>query len=277
MLPWKKPKIVKLTISNIAWAANQENDVFSLLPLYGVTAVEVAPTRIWPEWEYGAKEVVAYRNFLQDHGLVCSSLQAILYQQPHLKVFGTATERADLIAHLKRVANLAADLGARAMVFGAPKNRDRGDLDEQTAMEQAADLFAIAGEYCHQNQVCLCLEPNPVNYGCNFITNSQSGAELVRLVNSPGFRLHLDAAGMHLAGEEPSLAITAAADVLEHIHVSEPNLGTFSQPQVNHAHIAAALRNIGWEQWISIEMRATEQPIESIKEALTVVKAIYSV
>ncbi len=268
---------MKLTISNIAWTASQENEIFSLLPLYGVTAVEVAPTRIWPEWNYDARAVVAYRNFLQEHGLVCSSLQAILYQQPQLKVFGTATERAELIVHLKRVANLAADLGARAMVFGAPKNRDRGDLDEQTAMAQAAELFAIAGEYCHQQQVCLCLEPNPVNYGCNFITNSQSGAELVRLVNSPGFRLHLDAAGMHLAGEDVSSAIPAAADVLEHIHISEPNLGTFSQPQVNHPHIATALRTIGWERWISIEMRATEQPVESVKEALRVVKAIYEV
>lgn len=268
---------MKLSISNIAWTEATDAEVLSLLANGGVKAIEVAPTRIWPEWEFTQADSDRYRESLQSQGVTCSSLQAILFKQPDLKLFGNDEQRAALVAHLKRIADLAAVLGAKPMVFGAPKNRDRGELDEKTAFHLAADLFSEVGDYCHQQGVCLCLEPNPVDYGCNFITNSQSGTQLVRTVNSPGFRLHLDAAGMYLAGEEIPQAIEEAADVLEHFHISEPNLGNFVAPKVNHADIAKMLRAIGWDKWVTIEMRATEQPVEGVKQALDTVKAIYEV
>ncbi len=268
---------MKLTISNIAWTDEVDAEVLALLPGAGVHAVEIAPTRIWSDWEFSAAEVAAYRAELLAKGLVCSSLQAILFKKPDLKLFGTRDQRADLVTHLKQVADLAAAMGAGPMVFGAPKNRDRGDLDDKTAFAQAAEVFAEVGEYCHTKGVCLCLEPNPVAYGCNFITNSRSGADLVRQVNSPGFRLHLDAAGMHLAGEDVSQALEQAADVLAHVHISEPNLGSFQNPLVAHAEIAKTLRSLDWNQWISIEMRATDQPIADVKQAICTVKELYAV
>jgi sugar phosphate isomerase/epimerase len=268
---------MKLSISNIAWTEATDAEVASLLVDAGVTAIEVAPTRVWPEWEFTQADGDRYRESLQGSGLTCSSLQAILFKQPELKVFGTPEQKAALVAHLKRVADLAAALGAKPMVFGAPKNRDRGDLDEKAAFHQAANLFGEIGDYCQQQGVCLCLEPNPVDYGCNFITDSQSGAQLVRTVNSPGFRLHLDAAGMYLAGEDIPQAIEQAADVLEHFHISEPNLGNFVAPKVNHADIAKTLRAIGWDKWVTIEMRATDQPVDGVNQALNTVKAIYEV
>jgi len=268
---------MKLTISNIAWTDAVDADVLSSLPAWGVNAVEIAPTRIWPNWDWAEQDAIAYRETLKKQGLVCSSLQAIVYNQPNLKLFGTSEEWANLVAHLKRVADLAAALGARPMVFGAPKNRDRGNLDEKTALRKAADLFAEVGEYCHQKHVCLCLEPNPTEYGCNFITDSASGVELVRQVNSPGFRLHLDTAGMYLAWEEIPEALERAFDVLEHVHVSEPNLGDFAAPKVDHHHIASMLKTLGWDKWISIEMRATNTPMESVKQAVDTVKSIYEV
>jgi sugar phosphate isomerase/epimerase len=96
-------------------------------------------------------------------------------------------------------------------------------------------------------------------------------------VNSPGFRLHLDAAGMHLAGENIPQALSSTIDVLEHIHISEPTLGNFSAPQVAHAQVAATLRSLGWNQWISIEMRASDTAIANVKQAITRVKDIYEV
>jgi D-psicose/D-tagatose/L-ribulose 3-epimerase len=268
---------VKLTVSNIAWSEAADPEVLAMLPQLGVNAIEVAPTRIWGEWDFTTQDAIAYREFLQQQGLECSSLQAIVYKKPDLKLFGSLAERTGLVAHLQRVADLAATLGAKPMVFGAPKNRDRGDLDEQTAFTQAADLFAEIGDYCHQRGVCLCIEPNPVDYACNFITNSQSGLALVKAVDSPGFRLHLDAAGMHLAGENPAYALEAAIEVVEHIHISEPNLGTFAAPQVDHALIAQTLRSLGWNKWISIEMRTAEPALETVQHALDYVKTTYQV
>lgn len=268
---------MKLSISNIAWTATEDDKVLALLPTYGVTAIEIAPTRIWTDWQYDATAVGAFREVLQQKGLGCSSLQAILYGKPDLKLFGTSKEKAALIEHLKQVADLAANLGAVPLVLGAPKNRDQGDKDEATAFAEAVDLLSEVADYFDQRNVCLCLEPNPSVYGCNFITNSQSGAQLVRTVNSPGFRLHLDAAGMYLAGEDIPRAIQAAADTLAHFHISEPHLGNFAEPQVPHREIAQALQAIGWNQWVVIEMRSSEQPITTVRQALETVIDLYNI
>lgn len=265
---------MKLAISNIAWPAEMDDTILPLLQNQ-VAAVEIAPTRLWPDWQFDEIAIAAWRQTLQHHGLVCSSLQALVYGRPNLQLFGPPEARAALVTHLKRVAKLAAKLGAKPMVFGAPKQRDRGNLSEAAAFAAAVEVFAEVGDYCDQQGVCLCIEPNPPQYGCNFVTNSQQGAELVRSVNSPGFRLHLDAAGMHLAGEETARALESTADVLEHIHVSEPNLSDFAAPQVNHAQVAAGLKAIGWNKWVSIEMAASTDPIASVKQAIETVTQQY--
>lgn len=268
---------MKLTISNIAWTAETEDEALALLKAEGVTAIEIAPNRIWEGWRFDEQDGERYRRILEIQGLACSSMHALLFQLPDLKVFGTADQKVALVKHLQRLANLAARVGAKPLVFGAFKNRDPGELDQRTAMYQAAELFAEVAEYYQQKGVCLCLEATPAVYGCRFIVNTQEAAALVRMVNSPGFRLHLDSAAMFLAAEDVPRTIADVADLVAHVHISEPDLSDFAVPKVNHAEFAKALRDIGWNQWISIEMRATAQPLASVKQAIDAVRAIYKV
>ncbi|HEX4169195.1 MAG TPA: TIM barrel protein, partial [Bryobacteraceae bacterium] len=143
------------------------------------------------------------------------------------------------------------------------------------AFSSAAELFREVSRYYASQNVCLCLEANPPQYGCTFITNSQEAADLVRTVASPGFRLHLDTACMFLAGENIPEALSSHRDILQHFHVSEPNLGSFHQPVLDHAPIAAALLSASYNGWISLEMRETEQPVPALVEAVEFVQRIY--
>ena len=262
-------------ISNIAWPSELDDQVFLLLKDLGIAAIEIAPTRIGSEWNISREAAIAYRDILAKRGLSCSSLQAITYGKPELKLFGNAVERLNLLDHFKRVADLAAALGAGPVVLGAPKIRDRGPLGAADAFSIAADFFVEAGAYFAGRGVCLCLEPNPPQYGCNFVTTSKEGAALVRAVASPGFKLHLDAAAMHLSGEDPARSIEKVADVLEHFHASEPWLDTFYAPKVDHRALAVALRRIGWSKYISIEMRVGEDPVEAVRVAAEAVMEAY--
>jgi sugar phosphate isomerase/epimerase len=266
---------VKLAVSNIAWPAEADAQAFEALRAAGVDGIEVAPTRVWADWRFGDEDARALRAALARHGLAIPSLQAIVFNRPDVALFADVDARRALIAHLKRVADLARVLGAGPMVFGAPRTRDRGELGAAEAFAQAVAVFREVGEYCAAAGVCLCIEPNPPDYGCNFVTDSREGARLVREVGSPGFRLHLDAAGMHLAGEDPAAAIEDNADVLEHVHASEPHLGPFNVLQVPHGAIARALASIGWRKWVSIEMRATAHPLEDVATAVERVRDIY--
>ncbi len=267
---------MKLTVSNIAWSAALDQEAYSTLRRSGIQALEIAPTRLWPDWQGATPDAAQFlqQKFRED-GFTVPSLQAILFAKPDCKLFGTEAERQNLLTHLLLCADLAAGLGATRLVFGAPKNRDRGELSMSAAFSQAAELFRKAAPYYTAREVCLCLEANPPQYGCNFITNSNEAAALVREVDSPGFRLHLDTACMFLAGEDIPAALESHRDILRHFHVSEPNLGSFDQPVIDHASVAAALASASYDGWLSLEMREGEQPVTALSEAVQFVQSTY--
>jgi D-psicose/D-tagatose/L-ribulose 3-epimerase len=210
---------------------------------------------------------------VEDAGLRISSLQSILFQKPPWQLLGDSADREALYRHICFCADLAAELGAECLVFGAPKNRNRGTLSEDDAIAAAAEFFSRAGAYCAQRGTCLGFEANPAQYGCQFATDSVTAARLVRAVGSAGFRLHLDIACLHLAGEEPASAILGNADILCHFHVSEPYLGAFSAPEAPHQAIAAAL--VSYPRWVALEMRAADPPLPALEEAVLFLERTY--
>ena len=131
-----------------------------------------------------------------------AALQAILFGKPEYKLLGSETEREGLVNHLRLCAEIAEALGARSLVFGGPKNRELNGHSEDAAFGLARECFsAVAPDY-EKRGVSLCLEANPPQYGCQFLTDSAQAARMVRAVDSPGLRLHLDTACMYLAGED---------------------------------------------------------------------------
>ena len=266
----------RLAVSNIAWPAEHDPVAYEILRNAGVRGLEVAPTRIWPGWE-GATPNAAreLRRLLEGQGLFVPALQSVTYGLPDLQLFGSRGSRQDLVDHLERVADLAAELGARVLVFGAPKTRARGAIAPARAGELAVETFSEIGRRCAARGVVLGLEPNPTEYGCDFVTRSPEALALIEAVDSPGFGLHLDAAGLHLVGERPVEALAAAAGGLRHFHASEPYLETFADPVVDHRAMAGALADIGYEGWISIEMRSGESPLGSLEEAIRRVSCLY--
>jgi sugar phosphate isomerase/epimerase len=237
--------------------------VFRLLREHGIGGIEVAPTRVWPDWDGATPAAAAaYRRQLEDEGFAVPALQAILFGRTKARLFDANGEKA-LVEHLALVAALAGALGAKAVVLGAPKQRDRGLLAPEAAHAHAADVFRAIAPAFADCGACLCIEPNPPQYGCNFVTTAAEGASLVRQVAHPGFGLHLDAAGMFLVGERLSAILPDVEPLLRHYHISEPDLGDFTAPQVPHAANLAALHACGYAGWCSVEMREPRQGLAS--------------
>lgn len=199
--------------------------------------------------------------------------QSLLYGRSELTLFGDDASRRALVEHLAEVAGLVAALGGTRLVFGSPRIRDPGGLSTDAAFARARDTFRSIGARCADLGTCLCIEPNPPAYGCAFVNTSAEGRALVDAVDSPGFGLHLDASGCLLAGEDPAQAVRDSAGRIEHMHASEPQLGSFTTPQVDHASVGAALRDVGYRGWLSIEMRPHGLP--RLAEAIDHVVAAY--
>jgi len=268
---------MKLAVSNIAWDPAEDAAVLTLCERLGVSGVEVAPTKIWPDFRGASRAAAeARRAELAARGFEVPALQAILFGRPELQLFGPPAVQEQLLAHLGQVAELAAGLGAKVLVFGSPKNRDRGGLSAEQAQVEAASVLERAGEICAERGVSLCLEPNPKAYACNFLTHWYEVKELVERVAHPGVRIHLDTACMVLEGDDPHEAIRATAARISHFHVTEPNLADFSAPVLDHAAIGQTLREAGYAGWLSIEMRRSDDPLRSIEQAVSFVSKHYA-
>jgi sugar phosphate isomerase/epimerase len=268
---------IRLAISNLAWPVEADAAVAGVLKRCGGGGVELAPTKVWPKpLEVSETAAREYRGWWEQHGLRVVALQAILFGRPDLTLFESDEKRAETQAYLAGMCRLAGWLGAEVLVFGSPKNRLIGAMPPAVTGSVAGEFFRRVGEAAAKCGTAVCIEPNPVEYGCDFITCSAEGVRLVERVNHPGFGLHLDAGGMTLSND-PSELLTRQGRMLRHFHISEPHLQPIGRARVDHAGLAAALRAGGYERWVSIEMKPVPDmaPEEAVESAVRLAQELY--
>jgi len=223
-------------------------------------------------------EVAACRTAWERRGLPIVALQALLFGRSDLSLFGDTPSRQRLFEHLAAIIDLAAGLGARRLVFGSPKQRVRGALGLAEAEAIAIEFFRELWKRAADRGVWLCIEGNPVQYGCDFLVDSQQVIGFVAQVHQRGLGVHLDTGGMKLAGESPASVIAAAGPSWRHVHASEPHLVPLGEGGVDHAAVAAALRAVGYAGYVSVEMvqgPAGTSWRERLERALTVATRSY--
>lgn len=270
---------MKLAISNIAWTPHLDKDVAGELRALGVSAVEIAPTRRWPDPSAASEQdAAAYREHWCGFGLDIVSVQALLFGRDDLRIFESSSSRVATVAYLEHMIGLSAVLGASRLVFGSPRNRRRMNLTSKEVDRIAVGFFRRLGDVAVAHGVELCIEPNPAEYGCDFLTNAEEGIALVRRLESAGVGLHLDSAAMTLAGDNPLESIRKAGTSLRHFHISEPFLKPIGTGGVDHKAFAGALAACGYSGWLSIEMRAQDNvsAIDVVRDAVRYAQDAYA-
>lgn len=241
-----------LAVSNLAWPAAALDEALGLLARLGCGAVEIAPFAVFGRWEGIADEARRVRERIEGHGLECVALQGILFGAEDVSLFGTGEQRGRLEAHLDHVAALAGLLGARACVFGAPKQRDPGGLSAEEAWEMALGGLRRIGPAFDAVGSALAFEANSSRYGCRFVTTTAEAIRLVQEASCPGVGLQIDTGTIFLEHEDPAVLLDAAS-LAVHAHVSEPGLQALGG--VSHAAMATALRESQYGGVVSIEMK----------------------
>lgn len=269
----------RLAVSNIAWDPGDDDAIAAVLTRERVTGVEIAPTK-WREQPFEAPpaDIAAYRASWEARGIRVVSLQAVMFGRPDLQLFDTAVNRAAMSDFLRRAIDFGAAVGAHALVFGSPKNRLRGSLSLGDALDIAVPFFRALGAHAHAQRVALCIEANPPEYGCDFITTTADAIEFCRSVDHPGIRLNADLGGMTLSRERPVQSLEAAAPFIAHFHASEPNLAELGARAVHEA-AATGLAAINYDGWVSIEMRAagSGRNVEAVERSIRIARGAYSI
>lgn len=247
----------RLSVSNIAWPHSDRRAIYSDLATAGFQGVEVALTKFasWDELDHD--KVIIERELLEIYDLSVSSYQSLYFGRPDLQLLGDTDSYDALVEHTIRVASLAEAMsGGGPGVFGAPRNRLRGKLDEKSAFDLGADRLCKLANAVAPMGFVLVLEPAPPQYGGDFLMTEAACAEMVRQVNHPSLRLHVDIGCIALAGEVRDEIVENHIDIIEHVHISKPQLapvGVDDRPR--NLSLLQLLSGLDYKGWVAIEMR----------------------
>lgn len=244
---------MKLSFSNIAWSAEQDEKIYGALAARGFSGVEIAPTRLFPEAPYDrcADAALFAQRLRAQHGLAVPSMQSIWFGRSE-RVFGASDERAALLAYTEKAVAFAAAIGCRNLVFGCPKNRSMpADAREETALE----FFRAAGELSAAKNCIFALEANPPIYNTNYL-NTTAEAFAAAKQCGPGVGVNLDF-GTIIENVESLEVIADNLGMVSHVHISEPYLAPIVR-RAAHKELAQLLRAGGYGGYVSAEMKRAD-------------------
>ena len=262
---------MRLAISNIAWDVQEDLAVAKLLGKFAVDAIDVAPGKYFPDpASTKDREIANVRQWWADHGIEITGMQSLLFGTTGLNVFGGIKTQQAMLDHLRAVCRIGAGLGATRLVFGSPKNRDRSGLSDTQALQQATDFFRRLGDVAQEHGVIICLEPNPIRYGANFMTTSDETANVVATVDHKSIRMQFDTGALTINSESADTVLNYTAKWIGHVHASEPDLVPLGDGGTDHQSMNKALHRHFSDQLVSIEMVATksESHLCSIERSL---------
>jgi len=259
---------MKYAICNETFAGWDFDRAFRYARETGYTGIEIAPFTLAPSaFEVSAEERTRLRAQIADAGLECVGLHWLLAKtEGYYLTTPDAEVRRRTAEYLAELARLCRDLDGKIMVLGSPQQRNLLEgVSHDEAMDYAADTVRQAMPVLEDCGVTLALEPLGRGEG-DFLNTAALGVELAKKVDSPNCRLHLDVKAMSDEGKPIPEIIRECRDWTVHFHANDPNLLGPGMGEVEFDPIFAALKETGYEGWVSVEVFRYDPGVETICE-----------
>lgn len=261
---------MNLSISNIGWSVEQDSEVYKLMQEYGFSGLEIAPTRIFPEKPYDKLDAAKKwgEDLKKQYGFSVSSMQSIWYGRQE-KIFGSKEEFNTLVEYTKKAIDFASIIGCRNLVFGCPRNRN---LMDGANAETGIKFFKEIGDYAASKGTVIGMEANPPIYNTNYINCTFSAIELIKEVDSVGFKLNFDM-GTMIHNQEDVIELVGNVGLINHVHISEPGLKPIERRKI-HTELKDILLSEKYQGYVSIEMGKVDD-IVKLEEVMKYVQKVY--
>lgn len=162
--------------------------------------------------------------------------------------------RKKTLAYFGELVRLCADLGGKVMVCGSPQQRSLlpgVTLDQ--ANDYAYELFSELVPMLDKHGVVFAFEPLSLQE-TDFLTTAEETVRLIERIDAPGLvELHLDCKAMASEKLEIPDIIRNNKKHLVYFHVNDPNLRAPGFGDLDFEPILLALKEIGYEGWLSLE------------------------
>jgi sugar phosphate isomerase/epimerase len=228
--------------------------------------VEVAPfTLAKYVTDIPAAERTRIREAAARAGIAISGIHWVLVQADGMYVTSPeAATRQRTARYFCDLADFCADLGGKVIVVGSPKQRN---LVPEVTAEQgwawAQEVFRPAVQVAAQRGVTICFEPLPAE-DTNFINTAAEAVRFVREQASPNFKVILDVRAMSHETKPVPQIIRESRGEFAYVHANDFNLKGPGFGDVDFRPIAAALREVGYDGVVSVEVFKFDEGPEAI-------------
>ena len=252
---------MKYAICNETFEDQPFNEAWAVARDLGYTGIEIAPFTLLPGVDpFDVRDVPAakreeVKQQAADAGLEVIGLHWLLAKSsgPYLTSPDPAV-RSATVEYFKAVSQLCADLGGKVMVLGSPQQRNLlPGVSYDDAEQYAAEVLREFVPTLADLDLMLALEPLGPAEG-DFLPTAESGIRLAKLVDSPHCKLHLDVKAMSSESKPIADVVRDSKDWMVHFHANDPNLLGPGMGEVDFGPIFAALKETGYDGWVSVEV-----------------------
>jgi len=247
---------MKFGVNTMVWTTRvgeSEAALFSRIKAWGFDGVELFLSPDEPA------DLPLVRQMLDDTGLertACSVLpRECNLVSPQVEV------RAGGLEFLKGCIERTAEMGA-SLVCG-PLYAGLGVMTGRRRTEDewnwAVEGLCSAARRGHELGVTLCLEPLN-RFETYFLNTQEDSARLVRDVGAPNVKVHFDTFHANIEERHPAESLRAIAKELGHVHISENDRGIPGTGHNDWRGVLLALKEIGYDGWLTIESFAQPEP-----------------
>jgi len=240
---------MKFGVNTFLWTGNFGPEHFDLLPrikVNGFDGIEVALIR---PTDFKAAEI---RKALAQNALECT-VCSVLPGELSL-ISPDAQVRSKTIAHMSECFKACAEVGAK--LIAGPLYSPVGYLPgrRRTADEwkNAVDGYKQLGPVLAVNGVTACLEPLN-RFETYFLNTTEDAIKLCSEIDHPNVGILWDTFHANIEEKDSAKALRTTGRFLKHVHTCENDRGTPGSGHVDWKGVFAALRDMKYDGWLTIE------------------------
>lgn len=240
---------MRLGVNTYIWSAEFTTAHLPLVPLlreHGFDGIEV------PIFRPDVFPAAALRRELEAHGLQCTAVSAFVRGQSLIADDPDVRRRTR--QQMGDAFSAAAEAGAT--IFAGPLYSPVGELpgrrrtdDEWRRAIEAYQLLAPS-----LDALGLTLAIEPLNrFETSFLNTAADAAALCAAVGHPRVGVLFDTFHANIEEKDPAASLRRVGPHLAHVHASENDCGTPGKGHVPWQAVFAALRDLRYDGWVTIE------------------------
>jgi D-psicose/D-tagatose/L-ribulose 3-epimerase len=165
-----------------------------------------------------------------------------------------AALRQKAISHLKDCVKVTAEAGANVMAgpLYSPVGFLPGRRRTADEWKRAVEVYQVVGPTLTAYDVHIGIEPLN-RFETYFLNTTADAVQFCEEIAHPNVGILWDTFHANIEEKEPPKALLLAGRFLKHVHTCENDRGTPGTGHVDWSGVIAALRQLGYDSWLTIE------------------------